>query len=299
MIKRTLLVESPCYLSVKNGQILFRPTGEPEKQRVIPLEDVGFIILESPQISISSRLLSMLSENGTAVIFCDLKHLPCALLQPLDAHSTHAETVRAQIAASQPLLKRLWQETVRCKINNQADLLDQLKRDGVPALRRCAASVKSGDPTNREAVAARVYWGNLIRDKTFKRDKDGEGINVLLNYGYSVLRAACARALMSSGLYCAISLHHSNRYNAFSLADDFMEPYRPFVDQIVCEQIELSLEPMLTSETKKTLLGLLVRDVYFSAGKRPLMNALSVGSASLARCFLGKSRSIEYPSLKE
>jgi len=298
MIKRTLLFTKACYLGMKNGQIRYCPKEKEEPERMVPLEDVGFVVLENPAITISSQLLNKLNKNKCAVLICDDTHMPSAMLQNLDGHSTHAETLGHQLEASEPLKKRLWQQLVIAKISNQADLLSSLGRSNVQTLRNFARTVKSGDSDNREGVAARAYWSALFGGGGFVRDRDGESPNHLLNYGYAILRAATARALMSSGLLCALGLHHHNRYNAFALADDVMEPYRPFVDRTVVSIIDTDdgTEP-LNSTKKQTLLSILTMDTQIRGVRSPLMVALSTTTASLARCFIKKEKSLQLPSL--
>ncbi len=298
MIKRTLVFTKACYLGMKHGQIRYCPKEDGEEERIVPLEDVGFVVLESPAITISTRLLNQLNQNKTAVLLCDETHMPAAMLQNLDGHSTHAETLGHQLNASLPLKKRLWQQLVKAKISNQADLLETLGRQGSKKLRHLANQVKSGDSDNREGVAARVYWSELFLNPDFTRDREGEPPNHLLNYGYAILRAATARALMSSGLLCALGLHHQNRYNAFALTDDVMEPYRPFVDQIVVETVSHGVETEpLDPSLKQSLLGVLTMDTRIRGVRSPLMVALSTTTASLARCFMKKEQTVQLPSL--
>jgi len=297
MLKRSLVFGTPGHLCLQRGQVMFLPKGEGAEPRVIPLEDIGFVMLENPAISLTTQLVQRLNDNGTAIVFCDGKHHPDAMLLRFAGNNTHTEVLRSQIEAKQPLVKRLWQQVVTRKIENQASLLKRLNRPAVDALSRLAKDVKSGDPNNREGMAARLYWQHLFEVPGFIRDRERGGANTLLNYGYAVLRAAAARALVGSGLYCAIGLHHRNRYNAFCLADDFMEPYRPFVDQQVCAMPAADEDEPLTRETKHALLAILACDVQFEDKRRPLMVALSSSSASLARCLAGKEARLQYPGI--
>lgn len=299
MLKRTLLFGKPCHLSVKNRQLLYSLREADAEPRVIPLEDVGFAVLEHGGITLSTQLVQRFIENGTAVIFCDGTHHPCAMLQNFAGHSTHAEVLRRQIEAPLPTRKRLWQQTVKAKIRNQASLLEQRGCADAVRLKAMVPRVKSDDVDNREAVAAKIYWGALFNGMGFRRDTDGDGLNGLLNYGYAILRAAAARALVGSGLLCAIGIHHCNRYNSFGLADDVMEPYRPFVDRIVREWADANGAcDILTPQIKKGLLQVLACDVCFTDMKRPLMVGLSQTSASLVRCLGGEDKRVAYPMIE-
>ncbi|MDF3131120.1 type II CRISPR-associated endonuclease Cas1 [Kiritimatiellaeota bacterium B1221] len=300
MIKRTLLFSTPCYLGVKNGQIRFKPRDADKGEQVIPLEDVGFVVLENPAITLSLQLIERLNANGTAMIFCDSNHMPASMLQSFSGNQTHAEVVRAQVEASLPLKKKIWKEIVQQKILNQAVLLRERNQQGYNSLIRLAGEVKSDDSDNREGVAARKYWQCLFQEPTFKRERDGNFPNPLLNYGYAILRAATARALVSSGLYCALGVHHRNRYNAFALADDVMEPYRPFVDRIVCEILDddAQYDESLVPGTKQALLKVLTVDTRMNGTRSPLMVALSSTTASLTRCFGSKTEKILLPAMQ-
>ncbi len=299
MLKRTLIFTNPCRLNLKNGQIRYRTIGSAESiDRSIPLEDIGFVMLESQAITITSGLLQALEKNNTAVVLCDNTHHPCAVMQSYSGNTTHSETIRCQIEAKLTLKKRIWKEIVIRKIQNQAQLLECCQLQGVVKLNAYAATVKSDDSDNREGLAAKVYWQSLFSDIPFTRERDGEMPNALLNYGYAIIRAAASRALISSGLYCAIGVHHKNKYNSFCLVDDFMEPYRPFVDRIVYDLIKAGWQDdELTPELKKIFLSVLTVDVVFKKRKRPLMVGLSESSASLARCIRGESEELCFPSL--
>ena len=299
MLKRTLVFTNACKLSLRDGQLRYRSNGtEGSVDRQIPLEDIGFVLLESHSITITSGLLCALEQNNTAVILCDETHHPCAVMQSFNCNTTHSETLRFQIEAGLPLKKRVWRDVVIAKINNQAALIDLCGGDG-DQVRCYVKSVKSGDSDNREGIAAKTYWSLLFGETGFRRMRAGDMPNPLLNYGYAVLRAAAARALICSGLYCAIGVHHHNRYNAFCLVDDFMEPYRPFVDRIVAQVMQEGLaDDEITTEVKQHLLSVLSCDVSFASRKRPLMVALSESSASLARCFRGEEKTPCFPTLE-
>ena len=298
MIKRTLCITSPCYLSASKRQLLIKPRDDREPQSV-PIEDIGFLILENHSITLSIRLIELLNENNSAVIFCDSRHMPNSMLLPFEGNTTHAETMRSQIEASVPLTKQLWASTIRAKIKNQAGLLKLLKRNESKLLTALVNNVKSGDPDNREGVAARIYWLALM-GPDFKRERFGNYPNNLANYGYAVLRGATARALVGSGLHPVIGIHHKNRYNAFALADDIMEPYRPFVDQVVCEFYKNNpvRKEELSPEEKRAILKFLTSDVIFGRIKRPLMTGLSRTTSSFVNSFKqGKALPV-FPELK-
>jgi CRISPR-associated protein Cas1 len=293
MLKRTLFFSNPYYLSLKDCQLVIHSKDE-LTTKTVPIEDIGFIVFDHPQISFSMKLIEFLNLHNVAVIFCDSKHMPSSMLLNLESHSLQNELFRAQISASEPLKKNLWKQTIETKIKNQAA---HLEKQGHKAheLRAYAKSVKSGDIENREGLAARVYWGRLIGNG-FTRDRYGDAPNHLLNYGYILLRSAVARALSGSGLLPTLGIHHHNKYNAFCLADDIMEPYRPFVDQLALRIYgDYPDELFLNKDMKAELLKLMTTDVSINDSKRPLMVALSQTTASLSRCFSGEGRKITYP----
>lgn len=296
MIKRTLHFGNPAYLSTKNQQLVINyPNGEPSK--TVAIEDVGIIVLEDQQITISNGLLEKLTTNNVAVITCNSQHLPTGLLLPLNGHTEQSERYKNQIGCSIPLKKNLWQQTVVAKINNQAAML-KTKGFDTEKMDYWARSVTSGDTKNHEARAAAYYWQNILGIEGFNRYRDGMPPNNLLNYGYAILRAVCARAIVSSGLLPTLGIFHRNKYNAYCLADDIMEPYRPFVDLIVCQLIENNLNTdELTTELKKQLLGVVAIDVVMENKKSPLMVAMSRTTNSLNECFEGTSRKILYPTM--
>lgn len=294
MIKRTLSFSKQCSLSLKNQQLVVKVKDDPDFIRTVPVEDIGFVLLENQQISVSLPLLNALAENNAAVIVCSDKFMPNAMMLNLDSNSIQGERYRDQVNASEPLKKNIWKQTVEAKIRNQAALLDKLDKDG-SVLRPYWQNVKSGDADNREGVAAKIYWDTLFGDD-FVRARGGCSPNEMLNYGYTVLRAAVARSLMGSGLFPAFGIYHRNRYNSFPLADDIMEPYRPFVDEIVFD-LYANGESELTKETKAEILKLLYVDTVFDKVMRPLDVGLSITTASLAKCFSGESKKIMYPLL--
>lgn len=293
MLKRTLFFSNSCYLSLKDNQLVIQMK-EGLAVKTVPIEDLGFIVLDHPQISFTMKLVEQLNANNVALVFCDSTHMPSSMLLNLESHSLQSELFRAQIDASEPLKKNLWKQTIEAKISNQAA---HLEKQGHKAheLRAYAKSVKSGDSENREGLAARIYWSRLVGNG-FARDRYGGPPNHLLNYGYILLRSAVARALSGSGLLPTLGIHHHNKYNAFCLADDIMEPYRPFVDQLALRVYgEYPDELLLNKEMKAEMLGLMAGDVWIDGNKRPLMVALSQTTASLSRCFSGESRKIVYP----
>ena len=262
----------------------------------IPIEDIGVLIIDNHGVVYTHACMTALLNNNTAVILSGNNHHPAGLLLPLDTNSVQSERFRYQIEASLPLKKQLWQQTVKSKIRNQAGLLKIIGEEHARLL-AMIKEVKSDDTGNLEAQASRYYWCRLL-GKEFRRDRFGEYPNNLLNYGYMVLRAAVARSLVSSGLLPTLGIHHRNRYNAYCLADDIMEPYRVFVDQIVYKlkkQYEGTIS--LTKELKKELLNILTGDVQFDDMKSPLIVGLHRTTASLYRCFSEEQKSIDYPSL--
>ena len=267
---------------------------DPDFIRTVPVEDIGFVLLENQQISITIPLLNALADNNVAVILCTDKMMPNAMFLNLDSNSVQGERYRDQINASEPLKKNLWKQTVEAKIRNQAALLDKLDKDG-SQLKPYWQNVKSGDADNREGIAAKIYWDALFGDD-FMRYRTGGSPNEMLNYGYTILRAAVARSLMGSGLFPALGIYHRNRYNAFPLADDIMEPYRPYVDEIVFD-LYANGETELNKDVKAELLKLLYVDTVFDKVTRPLDVGLSVTTASLAKCFSGEQKKIIYPLL--
>lgn len=295
MLKRTLFFSTPMCLSLKDNQLVFSVKEAPDEKRSVPIEDIGFVVLEHQMITATLPLLNALADSNVAVIFCNSAMMPTALLQPLDSNNIQGELYRNQIAASEPLKKNLWKQTIEAKIENQSRLLNKLGLDG-GQLKPLYMNVKSGDTDNREGVAAKKYW-NLLFGKDFTREREGISPNNLLNYGYTILRAAVARSLVGSGLLPALGIFHRNRYNAFPLADDIMEAYRPFVDEIVYE-LYFSGETELTKDTKSKLLRVLFTDCCFSKTRRPLDVGLTMTSASLAKCFAGKEKKLSYPDLE-
>lgn len=340
MIKRTLYFGNPAYLSMRNAQLVIHlPDANGMDDRTdnntIPIEDIGIVLLDHKQITITHGLLEALLANNAAVITCDSNRMPVGLLLPLSGNTTQSERFQAQIDASQPLTKQLWQQTIQSKIENQAYVLGTTRQVVVKNMLAWVDIVKSGDSNNLEARAAAYYWANMFPlIPEFRRGREGVPPNNLLNYGYAILRAVVARSLMASGLLPTLGIHHHNRYNAYCLADDIMEPYRPFVDKLVVEITDNLLKdnphsvnkfqqrspsydiaanelPVyetietkdksiyeLSKEIKAKLLTIPVLDVMINNQRSPLMIAVGLTTASLAKCYLGESRKILYPSFK-
>jgi CRISPR-associated protein Cas1 len=308
MIKKTLYFENPAYLSLKNQQLLIK-LPEVEKNdslpesfkadsvKTIPIEDIGIVILDNKQITITQGLIEALLANNCALITCGSNRMPVGLQLPLDGNTLQSERFQAQIDASVPLKKQLWQQTIQAKIENQATVLKQCCNAEVRNMLAWVGQVKSGDSDNLEGRAAAYYWKNLFSEiEDFTRSREGIPPNNLLNYGYAILRAVIARALVASGLLPTFGIHHHNRYNAYCLADDIMEPYRPFVDKLVVEIVnsEKNINE-LSKEIKMKLLSIPVLDVVVNGQRSPLMIAAGQTTASLAKCYLGESRKIAYP----
>ena len=303
MIKRTLFFGNPAYLHFKDEQMVITlpeasMLSEKDRSITIPVEDIGFVVIEHPQITLTHQLISALLENNAAIITCDKRHMPSGLLLTLEGNTIQQERYKSQLNASEPLRKQLWQQTIRQKILNQAALLKHQGRN-TENMKYWADQVKSGDAENHESRAAAYYWAELFhKSPEFRRDRDGLAPNNLLNYGYAILRATVARSLVGSGMLTTLGIHHHNRYNAYCLADDIMEPYRPFVDQLVFEIIQHGYVPdELTKVHKATLLKIPVLDVTIDHRRSPLMLATQQTAASLAKCYNGELRKIEYPEM--
>ncbi|MBZ0097848.1 MAG: type II CRISPR-associated endonuclease Cas1 [Taibaiella sp.] len=302
MIKRTLYFGNPAYLKTANEQMVIELPieGGTHDVKQAPIEDIGLLILDHQQITITQALLAKLLANNTAVITCDATHHPTGLLLNLDGNTLQSQKFQAQVEATQPLKKQLWQQTVTAKIANQAAMLGYEGVDN-KLLLNYAKEVKSGDSDNYEAIAAVYYWKNLFPEfLEFTRERYGKPPNNLLNYGYAILRAVVARSLVGSGLLPTLGIFHRNQYNAYCLADDIMEPYRPFVDKVVCAIVSNNgMYLDMTPKMKQQLLSVPAMDVYIEGQKSPLMNAVQRSTASLARCFEGKTRKILYPAFSQ
>lgn len=300
MIKRTIYFGNPAKLNLKDKQLTIATTTENGEtlNRSIPVEDIGVLLIDNPQITLTSGLIQSLQENNVALITCDYKHMPQSILLPIEGNSIQQERYDTQLAASEPLKKQLWQQTVTQKIKNQAAVLNKLQFNSdylIPLYK----NVKSGDSDNCEATAAVYYWQTIFKQiNGFIRHREGPVPNNYLNYGYAILRATMARSIVAAGLLPTLGIFHRNRYNAFCLADDLMEPYRPYVDEIVYDMVkEFELVQELQKEHKAVLLKIPAIDVVIDGEKSPLMIATQRTAVSLVKCFEGSQRKLLYPEI--
>jgi len=308
MIKRTLYFGNNAYLHTKDEQIIIDFADKQKPTAKVPIEDIGVVILDAYQLTISQNLISKLLDNNVALITCNKKRMPQGLMLNLEGHHTQQEKFHNQVDASKPLKKQLWQQTIKQKINNQAQLLSFATQVALSELENMdywSRNVRSGDPDNYEARAAAFYWRRIFNTytKNFTRGRYDDAPNNLLNYAYAILRAITARSLVASGLLPTFGIHHHNKYNAYALADDIMEPYRPFVDFVVFdiineyqEEFEETGEIDLTTEVKSKLLVIPTLDVQIGGERSPLMIAMQRTTASLSACYDGFQRQILYPS---
>ncbi len=312
MIKRTLYFSNPAYLSLSQNQLKVQlPEVETNKNlpeilkkeatASIPIEDIGLIVLDHSRITLTTSLMASLAGNNCAVLWCNEKHMPYSINLPFADNDTFAQKVQYQLNATEPLKKQLWRQTVIAKIENQATVLKNFGYNGLP-LNHMAGKVKSGDTENYEARAAAYYWNVLLKPYKVTRGQHEGPPNHLLNYGYALLRATIARSLVGSGCLPIMGIHHHNKYNAYCLADDIMEPYRPIVDQYVFEYISkyfknVPIPEELSKEMKIELLKIPQLDVVIEAKNSPLMVASQRTTASLAKCYAGESRKIIYPDM--
>lgn len=310
MIKKTLYFGNPAYLSLREEQLVIKipevETSEnlplefkKESERTIPIEDIGVVVLDNKRITITTGAMEALLENNSALISCNDRSLPVGLMLPLTGNTLQNERFRHQLNASLPLKKQLWQQTVKQKVTNQSHVLNTYTLTETSCMQRWINDVKSGDTENVEAKAAAYYWKNIFPDITnFVRGREGEPPNNLLNYGYAILRAVIARALVGSGLLPTLGIHHHNRYNAYCLADDIMEPYRPYVDELVIQIMQEEDDySELTRNLKAKLLQIPVLNVTINGKRSPLMIAAGITAASLYKCFSGECRQVTYPSM--
>ncbi|MFC3810352.1 type II CRISPR-associated endonuclease Cas1 [Lacihabitans lacunae] len=309
MIKRTLYFGNPSYLSMRNEQLVLKyPAVEKnsgnqvhykkEAETTVPIEDIGMIIIDHRQITITHDLCEKLIENNSAIVWCDAKHHPTGMTLPFAANDTLAEKTRYQIESSEPLKKQLWKQTIEAKILNQAAVLNHFELPNAD-LGFLATQVLSGDTGNIEGRAAAKYWNKLLEPFETTRGRFDGPPNNFLNYGYAILRATVARSLVGSGLLPVLGIHHRNKYNPYCLADDIMEPYRPIVDLHVFEYInkEEFLPELLGKSEKAHILNLLNIDVEIEGKKSPLMVGVQRTTSSLMKCFMGETRKILYPTL--
>ena len=310
MIKRTLYFGNPAYLSLNNAQLVVRlPEVEKneslpvefkkESAATIPVEDIGIVFLDHKQITITQALMEALLENNAALITCNSTHHPVGLMLPLSANTLQNERFRLQVDASEPLKKQLWAQTIVQKIKNQAAVLD-CRNINFDYLIPLYKNVKSGDCDNCEAQAAAYYWQNIFPEiPGFRRHREEGPPNNYLNYGYAILRATMARSIVGAGLLPTLGIHHANKYNAYCLADDLMETYRPYVDKLVCEiKAVFGLCEDLTKEIKAMFLKIPVIDVLLEGENSPLMAATQRTATSLVKCFAGEQRKLLLPEMK-
>lgn len=296
MLKRTIYIGNPAYLKFKDNQMLIIDPETKEIKGTVTIEDLGFLVLDNYQITISHQLMVALQGSNVAVISCDAQHLPFGLMLPMNGHVEHSERLKVQMNVSEPLRKQLWKQTVEAKISQQLLLLKKLGKEHEP-MTGYLNSVRSGDSTNMEGIAAQFYWKQMYED--FSREREGDAPNNFLNYGYAIVRSVVARALVSSGLNTTIGVFHRNKYNPYCLADDIMEPYRPYVDELVYHLYHLPSRPTeLTREIKGELLKVMSCDVVMMQKLRPLMVAVSTTTSSLYKCYTGELRVIRYPTMK-
>jgi len=309
MIKRTLYFGNPVYLSLSMAQLKirfpeFRQTIDSDISYAkdvgasVPIEDIGVVVLDHQQITITQALLDALMNNNVAVISCDATHMPVGMMMVLNGNTVQNERFRDQVVASEPLKKQLWMQTVVAKVKNQSALLRKLKKQS-DRLNIVYKNIKSGDSENGEATAAAYYWPNLFSEfGNFTRDRFGLPPNNYLNYGYALLRATMARCIVGAGLLPTLGIHHSNRYNAYCLADDLMEPYRPYVDEVVYKLIdEYGTDEDISKDIKAILLQIPAMDVNINGQASPLMNAMQRTAVSLVNCFSGEQKKVIYPEL--
>ncbi len=280
---RILQISKACKLSVKSRQLLYEPFEDAPLK--IPLEDISVIILENKQILLSNSLLCELPEYDIVLFTCDFSHLPTGVMFPFHTHSRYSETAWMQQEVSEPLKKRLWQEVVKTKINNQAMVLDILDKPNAGKLREIAKQVQSGDAKNAEAFAANLYWKSLFAD--FNRGNDDDIRNSALNYGYAVLRGCMARSIVGAGLLPCFGIHHANKLNQFNLVDDMMEPYRPFVDYVI-SKLPLTGETELNTELKNKILPVLSMNSHIREEEINLLKSCEISATSLVKAMKNK-----------
>ncbi len=298
MIKRIVEISSArTFLSIRHGQLVVKNNGE--RLSSIPCEDIGVLLVDHQGTSYTHSVFTELLDKGAAVVLCGGNHHPAGMLLPIESNHAQSERFRQQIEAKVPLKKQLWRQIVRAKIKHQARVIGS-ESDAYPALMALRRRVRSGDPENVEAQASKKYWRVFLQDVTsdFRRNAEGKAPNNLLNYGYMVMRAAVARALCSAGLLPSLGIHHRNRYNAFCLADDLIEPFRGYIDSRVRDICnEDGVPDVLDQQLKARLLEVLHESVTIGEFNGPLMVGLHRTMASLARCFAGVERELLLPKL--
>lgn len=296
MLYRTIYIGNPAYIHLRLGQLKIICPNTDEERGSIPIEDLGLLMLDHPQITITHGLIQKLMERGVVIVSCNEQHLPRGMMLPLYGHTSHSQRIRDQMHVSEPLKKQLWKQTIEHKIANQRQVLQDLDLEYKP-MNNYLKEVRSGDTTNMEGIAAQYYWRQLF-GKEFCREQEGQGVNALLNFGYAVLRSIVAQAIVDTGLIPVLGIFHHNRYNPYCLADDLMEPYRPFVDRAVIQWITLfPQEEDLSVGAKSHLLKIASTDVSIEGKWHPLLVAVKMTVFSLYKCYVGEKRQISYPSL--
>ena len=296
MITRSIYIGNPAYLKLKDEQLYIMQPETGQMKGKIPVEDLGLLMLDHWQITVSHQLIQKMMGNNVVVISCDAHHLPHGIMLPLHGHTEFSDRIKDQMEASEPLKKQLWKQTIECKIDNQTEVLRRLGNYYEPMI-DYRNNVKSGDLTNMEGIAAQHYWKYLI-SLDFLRQRFGDSPNQFFNFGYSVLRSIVARAIVETGLLPVLGIFHKNKYNPYCLADDMMEPYRPFVDWLVMDWLTRNPETEeLTKEFKAHILQIATKDVKIDGKTRPLMVAVKTTISSLYKCYTGEKRQISYPEL--
>jgi CRISPR-associated protein Cas1 len=294
MIKRIIDISEPAYLHVNHQQLMIDRKGETLAS--VPIEDLGVIILQNPAIVITQAVIIACQKNNVVLVFCDERHLPYSVLLPIsEGNNLHSKVLQQQLNLKLPAKKRLWQQVVKQKIIEQAKTLKRLNKTYKP-LERLAETVKAGDLENLEAQAAQTYW-QLLFGREFRRDAQLDGINSVLNYGYAIMRAMIARAIVGSGLHPTIGLHHCNQYNGLCLADDLMEPFRPWVDFKVYQMSLWDPQLQVNKASKMPLLKLLTETVTWDKQTMPLMVACHYMLAHLKRAYEDSTITLKYPQL--
>lgn len=295
MAWRGLHIGDPARLSLKSGQLHFDKRDE--SSITFPIEDIAWIVLDTQQIEITAALMAACMQSSVPIICSDEKHIPCGVLLPFHQHWHQARVARSQIEASAPLNKRLWRSIIRQKIENQAAVLERNQIDGAATLRSMSSHVKSGDTGNVEARAARFYWQRLFND--FRRNDDSDLRNAMLNYAYAILRGAVSRGVVAAGLLPAFGIHHHNAQNAFNLADDLLEVFRPIADQLVFELSNYGERPadtVLKREVRQQLVGVMSQTVILTQEQMTILPAIDRAVASLVQCYSSnEANKIELP----
>ena len=297
MITRSIYIGNPAYLKLKDEQMYIIEPSSNEMKGKVPVEDLGLLMLDHFQITISHQLIQKMMGNNVVVVSCDSHHLPHGIMLPLYGHSEHSDRVKDQLEASEPLKKQLWKQTIECKIENQKEVLRKLGNYFEPML-DYQNNVKSGDMTNMEGIAAQHYWKYLI-SLDFLRGRFGDSPNQFFNFGYAVIRSIVARSIVETGLLPVLGIFHKNKYNPYCLADDLMEPYRPFVDLLIMDWLtENPNIEELTKEFKAHILQIATKDVLIDGKTRPLLVAVKTTATSLYKCYTGEKRLLSYPEFK-